>query len=537
MNSCVAERFIIAGGTVFDGSGGPPCKDHIAIADQKIVKVGAPSAMPDWWRIDATGHIVTPGFINLVSYAGTRLLETGRAESDLMQGVTTEIIGEGGSLAPASCDAGFASFAALLPALQSARPHVNVASYVDVGTVMEAVMHAVDGTPGNTEFACIIEIIEAAFADGACGLSIALIYPPALCLSADQLQSLFRLAAQWDRPVVAHLRSIGDGIGLSVDEIIRLTMATRARTIIVNFKVAGRNALVNWQDVKRKLGRARDRGADLSISFYPYSVAATDLRLALPVSATRGGVVALKRRLAKPRWRRALKIWLEVAETRRSSGAFWHLMQRPEDMLLLSSFGEATDHARPGATLGAVARERGVSPSEAFLGLLETLSHFGHAAYPLMVPDVIADQSRMPWAIPASDDDAPDLNDEANEIPIHPRCWGSFASQIAAANKGLSGISMAETIHRMTMMPASLVGLNDRGRIAPEMKADIVILRPNDIDVPAVFGASGGNTGVRDVFVNGVAAIRNQAILAKARPGHLIAHKSSHELASATGVR
>lgn len=525
---------VILDGMVFDGLGGEPVAADVAVRGDRIAAVGDFDAADATQAIDATGMAVAPGFINMLSWATETLIEDGRGLSDLRQGVTLEVFGEGWSMGPLNeqmkadlidrqgdirFDIEWETLGEYLEYLEARGISPNVASFVGATTVRIHELGEADRAPGPDELERMQALVAQAMREGALGVGSSLIYAPGFYADTEELIALASTAAAFGGSYISHMRSEGNRLVESVQELIDIARRSGAAAEIYHLKAAGRD---NWGKLDRVfelVEAARARGLDIRADMYNYTAGATGLDAAMPPWVQEGGHDAWVRRLRDP------EIRARVIDEIGTPGDDWenlYLAAGGAENLLFYSF--KSDELKPltGKTLAEVAEMRGTSPEQTMIDLvIEDDSRVG-TIYFLMSEDNIARKISRPWMAFGSDAGAYAPEGVFLESSTHPRAYGNVARLLGKYVREQQVISLAEAIRRLSSFPADNLKLRDRGRLAPGYFADIVVFDPPTVRDNATFEDPHQlATGVRDVFVNGVAVLRNTEHTG-AMPGRVI---------------
>ena len=512
---------LIRNGMVYDGSGGPAYAADIGIRGDRIVAVGDLGDSAGQ-VIDAGGLAVAPGFINMLSWATESLIEDGRSQSDLRQGVTLEVMGEGWSMGPLNeamkeeaftlsgdikYDITWTTLGEYLQQLEDRGISTNVASFVGATTVRIHVLGYEDRAPDAAELAEMEALVAAAMEEGALGVGSSLIYAPAFYSSTEELIALCRIAANYGGRYISHMRSEGAELLEAVEELITIAREAGIGAEIYHLKAAGTDNWDKLDAVFAMVESARAEGLDISADMYTYTAGATGLDAAMPPWVQEGGHAAWVERLKDP------EIRARVIEEIRGPGDGWENLYYaaggPEGLLFL---GFKNDALKPltGKTLAEVAAARGTSPEDTIIDLvIEDDSRVG-TAYFIMSEDNIRKKIRQPWM--AFGSDAESLAPEGVFLKSnpHPRAYGNVARLLGKYVREEQVIGLPEAIRRLTSLPADNLGLGDRGRLQAGKFADVVIFDPATITDHATFAEPHQySTGVRDVLVNGVPVLRD----------------------------
>ena len=525
---------IIRHGTVYDGSGAAPRLADVGVRGERIASIGDLSRAHAAREVDARGMAVAPGFVNMLSWAPDSLYLDGRSLSDIKQGVTLEVFGEGDSLGPLNTEIRAATLAQQgdlahpldwttlgegLDVLARRGVSPNVASFVGAATIREHELGYVNRPPTPEELARMQDLVRAAMREGALGVGSALIYAPGTYAKTDELIALVRAAGEYGGAYISHMRSEGDRLLESLDELVAIARAAHVHGEVYHFKAAG---AMNWPKMRQaiaKIEAARAAGVDISANMYTYTAGATGLDAAMPSWVQDGGLEAWIERLRDP-----------VARTRvlaemRAPGKDWENLlyaAGSAENVLLVAFTSAKLKPLTGKTLAEVARMRGKSPEETAIDLvIEDHSRIG-TVYFLMSEDNVKLGLSQPWVALGSDEGSYLPEGVFLKFQPHPRAYGNFARFLGAYVRDGHVAALAEAIRRLSALPAQNLKLRDRGELKPGAYADIVVFDPATIadhatyDRPQQFA-----TGMRDVFVNGVQVLRDGEHTG-AKPGQVV---------------
>ena len=512
---------IIRNGMVYDGSGRPPVKADVAIRGDRIAAVGNLNRASAKTIVDAKGLAVAPGFINMLSHSETSWLVDDRSLSELREGVTTQIFGEGsmGPLSPemkqrraaSQADLKFeiewTTLAEYLNYLQKRGISQNVASFIGAPTIREYVIGLEDKPPTPAQLDQMRELVRREMEAGALGITTALIYPPAFFAKTDELIELCKVAAKYKGKYTAHIRSEGAQLIEAVQETIRISREAGLPAEIYHLKASGEANWPKMDQVIRIIEDARKQGVKITADMYTYPAGGTGLDASLPPWVFDGGRDAAYKRLRDPATRQ------KIAEAVRTPTNEWenlYLLSGSPDRILLASF--RNDNLKPltGKTLAEVARMRGKDPIETIMDLLlEDQSRIG-TIYFLMSEDNIRKQIRQPWVSFGSDAASIAAEGVFLKSSTHPRTYGNFARLLGKYVREEKVISLTEAIRRLTSLPAANLGLNHRGLLEKDMFADVVIFDPQTIADRATFdNPHQYSVGLHDVFVNGVQVLKD----------------------------
>jgi N-acyl-D-amino-acid deacylase len=522
---------VIRGGLVYDGSGGPPSSADVLVAGDRILAIGNGGAGAN--EIDARGLAVAPGFVNILSWANESLLADGRALSDVSQGVTLEVLGEGDSMGPLTpamkeelvsqqtivhYDVEWTTLGEYLERLTQRGIAPNVASFVGAATVRAHVVGYEDRRPEPRELEQMKALVRAAMAEGAVGVSAALIYPPGCYAHTPELIELARAAGERGGLFAAHIRSEGDHLLEALEELITIAREAAVPAELYHLKAAGRG---NWRKLDAAIAaieEAQNAGIAIASDMYTYAAASTGLSAGLPPWVQEGGFHAFRERLRESAIRDRLEG--EMSEPN-SEWENLFLLAGPEN-IRFTQF--RTDELRPntGRTLAEVAAERGLSPAQTVMQLIVEDGSRIEAAYTLMSEENVRRQVALPWMSFCSDSIALAPEGVFLQVRPHPRAYGSFARLLARYVREQNLVPLEEAIRRLSALPAERLGLGGRGRLEPGYFADIVVFDPAAIEDHATFDDPHQlATGIVHVLVNGLPVVRDGEPL-DARPGRFL---------------
>ena len=513
---------VIRGGTIYDGLGGAPYVGDVGIIGDRIRVTRAfsmPSAKLD---IDAHGMAVAPGFINMLSWANESLIQDGRSQGDIRQGVTLEVMGEGSSMGPLTekmreemiADQGdikyevpWTTLGEYLDYLVKKGISPNVASFVGATSLRVHEIGYTDRPPTPEELQRMQALARQAMEEGAMGVASALIYAPAFYAKTDELVALSKAVAPYGGMYISHMRSEGARLLEAIDELTTISREAGVPAEIYHLKAAGQ---ANWGKLESaiaKIEQARSSGLHLTADMYTYIAGATGLDASMPPWVQEGGYKAWAARLKDP------AIRARVAQEMRTPTDKWEnffVGVGSPDRILLIAFKADSLKYLTGRTLAEVARMRGKSPEETAMDLvIQDGSRVG-TVYFLMSEDNVRRQLQLPWVSFGSDEGSYAPEGVFLKSSAHPRAYGNFARLLGRYVRDEKILPMREAIRRLTALPAENLKLRDRGKLVPGYFADIVIFDPDKIQDHATFEKPHQySTGVRDVFVNGVQVLRN----------------------------
>jgi len=523
---------VIRNGTIYDGSGGTPVRGDVAIDADSIVAVGDIGSATGGTEINAEGLAVAPGFINMLSWADTRLIADGRSQSDIRQGVTLEVFGEGTSGGPLTdvmkaeileeqgdikYPIEWTTLAEFLDHLVKKGVSPNVASFVGATTVREHVLGQSDREPTPAELDTMRALVDQAMREGALGVGSSLIYAPAFYAKTPELIELVKVAAKHGGMYISHMRSEGNRLLESVDELITIARESGARAEIYHLKAAGRDNWGKLDAVIRKIEAARAEGLEITADMYTYTAGSTGLDAAMPPWVQEGGYKAWAGRLRDPQTRR--RVLREMA-TPTNEWENLYLAAGAEGTLLV---GFKNDALKPltGKTLAEVARTRGQSPEETAIDLVIEDGSRVQVVYFLMSEENVRRQMSLPWMSFGSDAGSMAPEGVFLKSSTHPRAYGNFARVIGRyTREGV--VSLPDAIRRLTSHPAQVLRIRNRGSLAPGYFADVVIFDPARVEDHATYEKPHQYaTGMVHVLVNGVPVLTDGEHTG-ARPGRVI---------------
>ncbi|MCH7874259.1 MAG: D-aminoacylase [Gemmatimonadetes bacterium] len=525
---------IIRGGTVYDGSGSAPVVADVAITSDTIAAIGDLSAASARTELDATGLAVSPGFINMLSWATESLIEDGRSQSDIRQGVTLEVFGEGWSMGPLT-DAmrqdqlkrqGDIEFAIPWTTLGEYLEHLstrgispNVASFIGATTLRIHEIGYDDRPPSADELERMRALVRQGMEEGALGIGSSLIYAPAFYAKTPELIELCRVAAEYGGMYISHMRSEANRLLEGIEELIIVAREAGIRAEIYHLKAAGEANWPKMDDAIALIEAARAEGLRITADMYTYPAGATGLNAAMPPWVQEGGHDAWVERLRDPAVRR------RVAREMRTPTDAWenlYLAAGSADRLLLVGFKQDSLKYLTGKTLAEVAELRGTSPELTAMDLVILDDSRVGTVYFLMSEENIEKQIALPWVSFGSD--AGSLAPEGVFLLSnpHPRAYGNFARLLGGYVRERGVIPLEEAIRRLTALPAENLRIRRRGSLRSGYFADVVVFDPTTMQDHATFREPHQYaTGVLHVFVNGTQVL-NDGEHTGALPGRVV---------------
>ena len=512
---------IVRGGMVFDGLGNAPRQADLGIAGDRIAAIGSLGRARGALEIDARGQAVAPGFVNMLSWSNESLIEDGRSQGDIRQGVTLEVMGEGTSMGPLSAEmkaravreqgdihypVTWTSLADYLSFLEHKGVSCNVASFIGAGTLRAHEVGYDDVRASPEQLHRMQDLVRAEMRGGAMGIGSSLIYAPDNFANTDELVALSKAAAEFGGSYISHIRGESDQLLDAVDELLAIGRRSGARVQAYHLKASGKRNWDKGAKVLAKLDAARRAGIDVSANCYTYTAAATGLDASMPLWVQQGG---------RDKWIERLKdpaIRARVLAEMRGEPVGWDNTARnagsPENVLLLG-FDKPALKPLSGKTLAEVAKMRGTSPEDTMIDLVIEDGSRVDTAYFTMNEDNLKANLAWKWTMLGSD--AASMAPEGKFLARmpHPRAYGTFARFLGRYVRDQQVMPLAEGIRRLTSLPIQQLGLKGRGRIAPNYIADVVVFDPAKIADHATFDKPHQySTGVSSVLVSGQAVLR-----------------------------
>jgi N-acyl-D-amino-acid deacylase len=525
---------LIRSGTIYDGSGGMPYVGDVALKGDKIVYVGPHAPGRAARVVNASGKAVSPGFINMLSWATESLIADGRGMSDTAQGVTLEVMGEGDSMGPLNPQMKrlevarqgdikypirWTTLGQYLEYLQRKGITPNVASFVGATTVRVHELGEKDVDPTPEQLKRMRALVRQAMKEGALGVGSSIIYAPASYAETPELIALTTEAAKCGGMYISHMRSEGNKLLEAIDELIEISRKSGAPAEIYHFKQGGQP---NWAKIDAAIAKveaARASGLRITADMYTYTAGATGLDAAMPTWVQSGGLEAWIKRMKDPAVRARL-----VKEMRTPSNDWENLLllSGSPDRVLLVSFKNPKLKPLTGKTLAQVAKMRGKSPEETAMDLvIEDGSRVG-TIYFLMSEDNVKREAGLPWMSLGSDEESPAPEGVFLKSRSHPRAYGNTARFLGKYVRDEHAATLQDAVRRLTSLPATNIGIRQRGSLKPGYYADVVVFDPAGIQDHATFEKPAQlATGVDDVFINGVQVWRNGKHTG-AKPGRFV---------------
>jgi len=503
---------IIRNGTIYDGTGSSPFVGDIAINTDTIAAIGSLSSARGQTEIDIDGLAVAPGFINMLSWATESLIEDGLAQSDIRQGVTLEVMGEGWSMGPLNeamkkeavkqqgdikYDIEWTTLGEYLEHLVKRGISPNVASFIGATTVRIHVLGYEDRAPIPQELDEMRSLVRHAMEEGALGLGSALLYTPAFYADTNEMIALAEVTSEYGGIYISHIRNEGNHLIEALDELITIAKEAGIAAEIYHLKASGKSNWNKLEEVIKKVEMNRREGLQITADMYTYTAGGTGLNAVLPPWVGEGGLNVLIERLKNPEIRKRVK--REISTSLRS----------PEN-ILLSGFKNEALKTLTGKTLAEVASMRGKSPEETVMDLIIEDDSRVDAVYFTMSEENIRKKIALPWMSFCSD--AGSLSPEGVFLKSnpHPRAYGSFARLLGKYVQEEHIIPLEEAIRRLTSLPARNLKLERRGLLKEGYFADVVVFDPDTLQDHATYdNPHQYSTGMIHVFVNGKQVLKN----------------------------
>ncbi len=525
---------VIRGGTLYDGSGAPGLVGDLAVSGDTIVAMGELAGARGREEIDATGMAVSPGFINLMSWATETMIEDGRAMSDLLQGVTLEVMGEGNSMGPVpdslkdwlegqqgdiQYQIEWTTLGEYLEYLVARGISPNVASFLGASNPRVMVLGYDDRDPTPQELERMVGITRAAMEDGALGVASALIYAPGSFAGTAELIALARAAGEYGGIYISHLRSESNQLLEAFEELLTIAREAGVPAEIYHLKAAGADNWPKLDELIRRVEEARSQGLRITADMYTYTAGATGLDAAMPLWAQEGGPEAWYERLRDPTLRP--RIAREMA-TPSDEWENLYLAAGGAENVLLVEFKQDSLKYLTGKTLAEVSEMRGTPPEITAMDLVARDESRVGTVYFIMDEENVRKKIALPWMSFCSDAGAPAAEGVFLRSNPHPRAYGSFARLLGRYVREEGVIPLHEAVRKLTSLPAENLGIRGRGRLLEGYFADIVVFDPSTITDNATFAEPHQYaSGVAHVFVNGVQVVR-QGEHTGAKPGRVV---------------
>lgn len=527
--STVTCDLLFSGGRVVDGTGAPSVRGDVCVVGDRIAEIGHLSNVSTRRRIDATRLIIAPGFIDMLGQSEYSVLVDNRAASKITQGITTELTGEGSSIAPLNgrmiadrkeiwnhygVTPDWTTLAGYFRAFERARPAINLGTFVGAGGVRDLVIGKESRPATPAEMKAMEAAVAQAMEEGAFGLSTSLAYVPDRFASTEEIIALARVAARYGGTYITHQRSEGDGIYKSLDEVFRIGREARIPVEIYHLKTAGRKSQGRMPAALRRLEKARAVGLDVSANQYPYTASANGLDASLPIWVREGGTEKLLARLKNPTIRARVKAELLRRHSGRGSG-------RASKILIVNVLNPNLKKYE-GKTLHAIGREEKKHPIDVLIDLvIADRANVGKIDFITSEEDVRT-ALRHPLVSFCTDFGARAEDGILSQERSHPRAWGSAARILGKYVREEKLLSLEEAVRKMTSLPASRMRLRDRGVLRPGLAADLVAFDPDLVRERSTYeDPLHYSEGIPYVAVNGQLVV-DQGRITDARPGRAL---------------
>lgn len=502
---------ILKNGLIYDGSGESSYAGDIAIIGDTIAAIGDLSAAMGKEVIDLKGMAVAPGFINMLSWANSSLIEDGRSQSDIRQGVTLEVLGEGWSMGPLTdsmkidmkedqvdikYDIEWTTLGEYLQFLEDKGISTNVTSFVGNGTVREYVVGLENRPATEEELTAMKELVDEAMKEGAVGISSSLLYAPSGYANTEELIELAKVAAKYDGMYISHIRNEGDRLLEAIDELITISREADIAAEVYHLKASGRD---NWNKLDSAISMieaARNEGLHVTADIYTYPASSTGLHVQLPDWVREGGVEATIERLANPDLRERILSEIEFSN--------------PPESILLVGFKNESLRKYIGKRLTEVAQELGKSPAETMMDLIVEDDSRIQVVYFSMSEENIAKKVAVPWVSFCSDAGSYATEGVFLKQSTHPRAYGSFIRVLGKFARDEQVISLEEAIRKLAHLPAQNLKIEKRGLLKAGNYADVVVFDPTKVNDNATFEKPHQYAeGVLHVWVNGTQVLKD----------------------------
>ena len=527
---------MITGGRLVDGTGAPWSLADVGIVGDRITAVGDLRTRTASRTIDARGLYVSPGFIDMLGQSEFNVLADSRAASKITQGITTEITGEGTSIAPindrlaAEAKPNYDAFGVTLDfrtlgeyftRLETrSRPAINIGTFVGAGGIRSYVIGDSQRAATPEELRQMQQLVRDAMEQGALGLSTSLQYVPDRFASTDEIVALARVAAEYGGRYLTHQRSESNQIIRSLDEAFAVAEQAGIPTEIWHLKTAYRANWGRMPEVLRHLEAARARGLDVTANIYPYDRASNGLDACLPLWVRDGGTDAMIARLKDPASRARIRRDMEDPSPKDWENQWYG--SGGGDGVLLSSVLDPALRKWEGKTLTEIGREMGVDPRDAVMDLVIADRGESSVIISIMREDDVRAALTHPLVSIGTDSGARAEDGPLSVSKSHPRAWGSFTKILGTYVRDERLLSVEEAVRRFTSRPAARMGLHDRGIVRPGFKADVTVFDLATVQDRSTYTRPNQySTGIRHVLVNGQAVVSDGAIT-DARPGQVI---------------
>ena len=506
--------YIIRNGTIYDGSGSEGYVADVAISGDRVTEIGLNLPGRGKKEVDASGMAVTPGYINMLSWATESLIIDGRSQSDIRQGVTLEVFGEGGSGGPLSeamkaeydTPPEWTTLGEYLEFLERKGVSPNVASFIGATTLRIHQVGFEDRAPTDEEMQNMRVLVKEGMEEGAMGIGSSLIYAPAFYSSTEELIELCKVASDYGGMYISHMRSESNRLLQALDELIQIAEEANIPAEVYHLKAGGKKNHYKMDLAIAKMDSARAAGLYITADMYNYTAGATGLDASMPPWVQEGGYDKWAERLQDPEIRTRVK-----AEMQEDTDDWENLgLLAGYDNVLLSGFRNTDLRQYIGKTLSQVAQMRGTSPEETAMDLVVEDGSRVDVVYFLMSEENVKKQIRVPYV--SFDSDAGSIAPEGDFLKYnpHPRAYGNFARLLGKYVRDEKVIPLHEAVYRLSGLPATNLKIRDRGFLREGYYADVVVFDPATIQDHATFEKPHQySTGVYHVFVNGEQVLKD----------------------------
>lgn len=512
---------LIKNGQIVDGSGSSSYVGDVGINADTIAALGDLQGAKGTLEIDATGLVVAPGFINMLSWAVESLIEDGRSISDIKQGVTLEVFGEGNSMGPLNetmkeeelkmqgdikFPINWTTLSEYLDFLEEKGISTNVASFIGATTVRVHELGYEDRAPTSKELENMKNLVRQAMEEGALGVGSSLIYAPAFYASTEELIELCKVASEYDGLYISHMRSEGGRLLESLDELIRIADEADIRAEVYHLKMSGQDNWGKFDQVVAKIDSAREAGLEITTDMYNYVAGATGLDASMPPWVQEGGYEKWAERLQDPAIRtRVLK---EMTTPTNEWESLMQAVEGPEKIILVGFKNDSLKYLT-GKTLAEVAAMRNLSPEETAMDLVVQDGSRVGTIYFLMSEENVKKQIKLPYMSFGSDAGSYSIEGVFLKSSYHPRAFGNFARVLGKYVREEKVIPLEEAIYKLTTLPSNNLKIKKRGALKEGYFADLAIFDPNEIQDHATFEEPMQYaTGMVHVFVNGTQVLK-----------------------------
>ncbi len=525
---------IIRNGMIYDGNGGNPYKGDIAMDADTIAAIGNLKDFSAKNEIDAKGMAIAPGFVNMLSWANESLIQDGNSQSEIRQGVTLEVMGEGSSMGPLNAkmkdqmlkgqtdikyNVEWNTLGEYMNWLQKKGISCNVASFVGATTIREYIVGEDDRDPTPAELDSMKLLVAQAMKEGAMGVGSSLIYPPAFFAKTNELIALCSEAGKYGGSYISHMRNEGNKLFEALDELITIAKEAKVHAEIYHLKAAGKDNWWKMDSLIKIVEKARSEGVDITADMYTYFASATGLTASFPPSLQDGGFGKLWQRLQDPKIREQMK---KEMNTNATTWENTYYGAGGADHVLLLSFKQDSLRKYIGKTLAEVAKLRGSTTEETAMDLIVQDSTRIGVSYFSMTEDNIKKEIALPWV--SFDSDAESMAPEGVFLRSnpHPRAYGNFVRVLGKYSRDEKIISLQEAVRKLSKLPCTNLKIAKRGELKVGNYADVVVFDPATVTDHATFAQPHQYaTGIIHVFVNGTQVLKDGEHT-NAKPGRFV---------------